>query len=378
MIKHEIISDATSFTLNIIRIFSSWLVLIGHGFFYFGLTIFKNQEIFPALQNIGVVSLFILAGFLSGYSIERKKDNPQYSFFIYLIEKICRIWSGLLPALLFITLLDRLALFINPERYHYIRNFNIETFLGNIFFLQNFFSYPESTFLSSLTKYNIAPFGSGRPLWTLSVEWWIYMAVGYLFFIVIPSIRKKSFSFKNLLLLVLISWQPIEFLVGRETGTKVNLTFFFIVGYFIFLIYRPLSKFKKTNYKIIFLSPSLFLITIIVGLLIKNAYNLLFVISLSFLFLSLILFGESSQWRYVGKLTGIASFFAGYTYSLYLIHYSIIDFFAFNITNLTNLQKFLFSFFLSHFVAIIMYFLFERHGKALSIYFINLYRNSRT
>ncbi len=380
--KNVRISENTSFILNIVRIFAAWLVLIGHGLFYFGLTIFKNQEIFPALQNIGVVALFILAGFLSAYSIERKKDDPTYSFPIYLIEKLCRIWSGLIPALVFILAIDRLSLFLNPEKYHYLPNYNFRTFIGNVFFLQNYLSIPKGTMIEGLTRFNLAPFGSGRPLWTLSVEWWIYIAVGFLFLIVIPAIRRKSFSFSKVVLFLILSWQPIEFLVGRETNAKVNLTFFFIIGFLIFLIYRPLAENRDNRYenKSLFktyLALGFFIVMIIVGLLVKNAYSLLFIIFFGVFFLSLILFAESRTWRLPKMLSAAASFLAGYTYSLYLVHYSIIDFIAFNLPELTKSQKFWLSFIISHFIAIVMYYLFERHGRTLSTYFIHQYRKLR-
>lgn len=34
---------------------------------------------------------------------------------------------------------------------------------------------------------HINPFGSARPVWTLSLEWWMYMIVGIVFF----SVRKN-------------------------------------------------------------------------------------------------------------------------------------------------------------------------------------------
>lgn len=376
------LTENNSFLLNIIRIIAAWMVLVGHCFFAYQKTIFKNQKYFPALQNIGVVALFMLAGFLSAYSIGKKKDNSQYNFIIYLIEKICRLWSGLLPALIFIAAIDGMTISTDPEKYLYFENYNFRTFIGNIFFLQNYLSVPNGTILEELTRFNFASFGSGRPLWTLSVEWWIYIAVGFLFFVLIPSIRQKSLDFFKIILLIVVSWQSIEFLIGRETVAKANLTFFFLIGFLICLIYHSLSENQNKTYQNPFFVKMILVVTsfamiVIVGFLVKNAYNLLFVLIFGVFFLSIVLLGETRTWAITRKMSGVTSFLASYTYSLYLVHYSVINFVAFNMSTLTKVQQFWLSFIISHFVAIVMYYLFERHSRKLSTFFIHQYRKLR-
>lgn len=64
---------AVSNRLNLIRITAAWFVLLGHGLSLCSLTVFRNDAVFPYMQNIGVVLLFFISGFLNTHSNERKK-----------------------------------------------------------------------------------------------------------------------------------------------------------------------------------------------------------------------------------------------------------------------------------------------------------------
>ena len=63
-----VFTERTSLRINIIRIIAAWCVMIGHGFVFFQISIFRSQQYFCYLQNIGVVLLLLLAGFLLLYS----------------------------------------------------------------------------------------------------------------------------------------------------------------------------------------------------------------------------------------------------------------------------------------------------------------------
>lgn len=381
MCQHKI-SQNNSFLLNIVRITAATFVLAGHSFFTFQKTIFKNHNFFPDLQSCGVVLFFILAGFFSAYSLSRKQDDVDYTFLSYIIEKLCRLWSGLIPALFFITLVDYLSISLDPIKYRYFSNYNFKNFVGNLFFLQSVFPPAKSDVLQNFPQFQIQPFGSGRHLWTLAIEWWIYIAVGFIFLVTIRSIKNNDFSFKTLCLTILFCLYPLELLYGKF-GVIVDLVFIFILGFIIFYIYPFISNYQKVNTKYpsatnLFLLIFFLSLTVLLGRIYRNAFNFYFILSTALYFLCLLLLGDSSTWKLTKTTAKFISFFSSYTYSLYLYHYSILTFIVFYVDFLNRTEMFWATFILSHAVSILMYFLFERHGKALSIYFINLYRKSHS
>lgn len=375
------LSENNSFLLNIVRIVAAWMVLMGHCFFAFQKTVFKNQQMFPALQNCGFVVLFLLSGFLSAYSFRRKQADRTYTFQVYLIEKICRIWSGLIPALFFILAVDMISISINSLDYLHFDALNLPTFIGNLFFLQTVFPSSLESVLDFSKIVHFEPFGSGRPLWTLAIEWWLYIAIGFIILITIPAIRKKELTLGKLILTIIFCWQPLELLYGKY-GVVVNLPFIFLLGFFLYDIYISIADLQRRSnidYFIINMIASIisFFVIVFVARLTRDAFNFVLILAIAFFQLCLLLLGESPKWKITGSFSKFIAFFSGYTYSLYLLHYSLLELVVFHCKNLNRTEMFWLTFFLSHFFAIIMYYLFERHGRTLSTYFIHQYRKLR-
>lgn len=186
------LTDASSYALDLIRVISAQIVLIGHAMSFYG--VYPNK--FPDIQNIGVVIFFILSGFIISYTISSKikMKKGAYTFTEYFIERFSRIYSGYIPAVIFVILIDSLYILVFPDNYPYKSNFNIETAIANIFMIQ---TYPLS---------HILPLGSNGPVWTLVIEWWLYMAFGWL---VIRIINLKDFSIKSTSVLLVLSIVPI-------------------------------------------------------------------------------------------------------------------------------------------------------------------------
>lgn len=182
--KKTQINTATSFFLNAFRVIAAYAVLLGHGFSFFQITILRDQQYFPYIQNIGVVFLFMLSGFLIAYSLESRKGTERGNFKYWMIERFGRFYSAYLPALVFTCLVDLALLLKMPEAYRYHSAYNLKTLVGNVFLLQDI---PYS-------KINITSFGSARQLWTLAVEWWLYIPTGYLILNYIS--RLKDFNVK--------------------------------------------------------------------------------------------------------------------------------------------------------------------------------------
>lgn len=120
------------------------------------------------LQELGVVIFFVLSGYLIAYSSDRQQQRPDSRFSDYLRSRAVRIYATLIPALLLIALLD--ALFSREFARDFSTDNSLFTALINLLHLQE---YPFSAWPF---------FGTGYPLWSLSVEWWLYMGFGVLAF----------------------------------------------------------------------------------------------------------------------------------------------------------------------------------------------------
>ena len=146
------------------RATAALMVLVGHALGIFN----ARHPVWP--QQFGVVIFFLLSGYLISQTLHKRLEQPQSTFLEYAVDRWARIYSGFLPAILFVVVLDYLTLryFGHIAKAEVVTRLNSETFFANLFMLQapGFFD----------------PFGSAAPFWTVAIEFWIYMFVGLLAF----------------------------------------------------------------------------------------------------------------------------------------------------------------------------------------------------
>ena len=215
--KSKQLTEGSSLFLDLIRAISVQLVVVGHGISFCAIAKYLQPPYFPYIQNIAVVIFFILSGYLISNSIFYKLlTDKNYSFRSYFIDRFSRIYPAFIPALLFVLVLDYISKSISPQAYSYTDAFDIKTFLGNIFMLQDF------PFLKHIS-FPITSFGSARPLWTLAIEWWIYLWFGML----IIKIFKAKPSIITIVCFLFLCIVPLYNLIsGRGNG----LTLFWLFG----------------------------------------------------------------------------------------------------------------------------------------------------
>jgi peptidoglycan/LPS O-acetylase OafA/YrhL len=116
-----------------------------------------------------VVIFFVLSGYLISGSVFRAFEQGRWSWKEYLTHRFVRLWLVLLPALLLGGLWDagRVALVshaVSGDASFFARmaanGITWKIFLGNVFFLQGI---------------RTANFGSDRVLWSLAAEFWYYI-----------------------------------------------------------------------------------------------------------------------------------------------------------------------------------------------------------
>jgi peptidoglycan/LPS O-acetylase OafA/YrhL len=298
------LSEASSFTLDLIRTIAAQLVLVGHSISILGLLPWLQPPHFAYIQNIAVVVFFLLSGLLISYSVFSRPQWPTFTS--YLIDRFARIYSGLIPALIFIAIADGAIIYGLKGDYQYWSGYSVLDFVGNALMLQD---YPGLGSALGITS-----FGSARVLWTLAVEWWLYMLFGWL---VLSRARGLGFWIVLALLLPVPLYNVIA---GRGDG----LTSMWMIGLGCCLALRSNAlrlPSVRTGW-LLFLGLGLIACARIVAT--KDAYDLLFAVLSAFALTTLILVLDSSALRIPAALERLVRFTADYSFTLYLVHLSVI------------------------------------------------------
>ncbi|MEM6162035.1 acyltransferase [Erwinia sp. P6884] len=340
------LSKRESLGLDFIRALASLAVVIGHGISYFGIFKFLHQPNIPWMQNIAVVVFFILSGFVITYSTKLKSATVGYGFSAFFSDRFSRIFSAYLVAILFVILLDSLSVYINADGYAYKAAFNLATLFHNILMLQD---YPLWS-LIGIESLNHTSFGSARIFWTISVEWWIYMFFGVLFF---SLIKKEKLSFANIGLFLISCFVVAHYLYGSRGG---HLTIYWTFGMALMLCY---SSYKETikgfaGNSIILASALLSCVYVQSGVI--NGYDFKFALLVA---VSIVSFVNMCNYIRIDVFDKSIRIIASYSFTLYLVHYSIIDFIVRTCDFQNKYIGFLFSFIMCNAIA----FLISRYSE---------------
>jgi len=129
-----------------------------------------------------VMVFFVLSGFFITRSIVADGRSLGFSWPVYMIKRLSRLWIVLLPCLLLTLAWDNLGIILSGTKFYTGELYSIynsgpsvedggahldsSTFFGNLLFLQTI----------------IVPiFGSNGPLWSLSNEFWYYVLFPLIF-----------------------------------------------------------------------------------------------------------------------------------------------------------------------------------------------------
>lgn len=367
MVQAPKLNTAQRVYLDLLRGGAAIIVLLGHSAHYF----WKDNALAGGTaQALGVVVFFLISGFLISLSVFQKDADRHYAFSDYFIDRFCRIYCVLVPALVFVAVLD--GTMLNEPGYEWQRDYNLQTWLGNLFMLQDF---PIFQTLRRLGVHDnawfVSSFGSARPFWTISIEWWIYMLFGAVTLRWLRDGRKLGAI--GVLVLALVAIEPVYYVIG---GYDQCLGLLWLMGMAASILYVRLPRSTE-------LLPHddrywfrLFLVVAGAGLvatagrLFANHFEvdeLQFGVFLA-IFLFALLFACGASRFVVPRPVGqIAGFVAGYSYSLYLTHHTIIEFLSFRLSGeVSDVALFWIAIAVSNIVAIGFWYLFERHHRHLA------------
>lgn len=349
------ILNSTSDMLNIIRIVAALSVLIGHGFSFFQVSIFKDDTYFPYIQSLAVLVFFILSGFLTDNSLCRKTE--QYNYCFYIKERIKRIYIYFIPALLLIYCLDKVFIYMKPESYLHYDAFDVEIVIKNILML------PRMVMLRGRGRgYNTicnsvfrnTPFGSARPLWTLFIEWWLYMFYGYYQLVFMRKHKKRLATadifmvFAFVLMFIHLDIESQCCILAFMGGVAVNRTY---------------EKLVVSRKKLFVGMILMFLLFGIDAYSVRQAYCLQMCLFLIILFYIALVFSTTFSKKTASRVLKEMS---AISFSLYLLHYSIFEFVIGNYFHWSSKITFTISIVISLIIATIFNYMINRLWKIIS------------
>ncbi|TQF30835.1 acyltransferase [Bradyrhizobium sp. UNPA324] len=304
--------NGTSITLDALRAIAAQAVCVGHGISFFMPQLRGGQ--FPLPQNVGVLLFFVLSGFLISYTlVERSSRDPQYGFSQFFVERFARIYSGLLPCLVAIAVIDAATL-------HLIGNaalaasYNFKAFVANIFMIETYRGP-----LAHLSFLRAPAFGSGSQLWTLVIEWHIYLFVAALFFL-----GARPAAALLLIPIALVFGQiPTHYVFGalQDDGVGQSLFLLWLGGaYVYFLARRGWLPPRGVSLAIVVASAAAYFMVVRPYAEYRpSTYPLL----LLFLF-GIVGATQAMPATSSAAMARVVRFFSGYSFTLYLLHHTIM------------------------------------------------------
>jgi len=160
--------------LDLLRGIASLGVLYGHSVWILG----SDNLYFPfvSIQDYCVVLFLALSGFVIGYNYK----PYQFRAKTFVSRRFTRIYPTLVACLIFTYILDCIRFKLPFLDDQFNESFNIINFASSLLIFDHYFLLEWLNLNHYLVSF-FSEFGSNRVLWTLSLEWAIYMLYASIF-----------------------------------------------------------------------------------------------------------------------------------------------------------------------------------------------------
>jgi peptidoglycan/LPS O-acetylase OafA/YrhL len=306
-----------------------------------------------SLGQQAVMIFFVLSGYLIGGEVMREMNNNSFSWKVYLIKRLVRLYIVLIPALLLTVAFDH----IGNNFYNFLGGYdrffdsgkeNLTTFLINFFMLQHSHG---------------AIFGSNDPLWSLAYEFWYYL----LFPLIAQVCLTKSKSTKIV---------SIGFILLILSLISLKITLYFsiwLLGVMIWFV--PKNIFLNFKPPFYFLS-ALFLLTVSFSRYKTGFFGDLLVGAAYASIVLYFIYNKDCLCRVLINWKG-NKVLANFSYSLYLLHFPFMMLF-FNIyylnygdirleLNMASFVLFLLAILLIYLYSYVVFYFSERYNKKVTV-----------
>ena len=320
------LTTSQSAALDWLRGLAAQTVVLGHVLSASGLS---PPHFF--VQDLGVASFFILSGLLVTGSVMSKAG--AYNFRQYFVARSARIFVPYVPAVALIVVVGWLLNLEGP--------IDAGTIAANLLLLEDF---P----LSRLTTWfpPIERVGTGRPLWSVAMEWWFYMAAAVLYFLGKQPLWSVPLVVAGIFVLI------FNILVG-------TLGIVWLAGAVVAVALPSLPR--AWPWKVVagfLLGAALFRIIAVDW----HFYDVHFALLLAAFMASSLVAIERDEWS--ERSATFAKLLAAYSYTLYLTHYTVMT--AISDELLQGATRVAAVVVISNLVAISLWWLFERHHRSVA------------
>jgi peptidoglycan/LPS O-acetylase OafA/YrhL len=321
------LTAAASDSLDLIRALAACAVMVGHlrALFFVDFRQLSHKslplEALYFLTGFGhqaVVVFFVLSGFLISSTVIRSRVLGKWSWRDYAVNRATRLYVVLIPGLLLGLFWDRLGSWLFAAKGIYARplsdlgpavplqNLTPGNFLGNLFFLQTIFC---------------DTFGSNGPLWSLANEFWYY--------VLFPIALAACLAWVRGSLRVAIPLTCLAIFTGALVGHGILIGFLiWLAGCgLVFLYSRVQIRSRFGALGLLCLASVLSGVTFAVARVLQQN-PLLNDLEVGFVF-TLFLFAvlQIAVRRNPSPYSTVVHRFAGFSYSLYVLHFPFLLFF---------------------------------------------------
>lgn len=266
----------------------------------------------PGFGHHAVIVFFVLSGFLVGNSVWRAVRSGRWSWGKYLLQRLTRLWTVLLPALAAGGLLDHLGMrLLAHSRYLY------SSPAGQPFLTSSLSAHSTLKVLAAdalFLQFRAGNYGTNAALWSLANEFWYYL----LFPLLLLAIADRS-AWRRL------GYLALTLLLLRFVGSGIAASFVeWLLGFLTSILPLALSRRFQGAAAALCLAQFLGINWLLkVHPFPQTAADLL----LGFSF-SLLLYVIAHRRQPVGSLAyqRTAARFAGFSYTLYLTHLPFLTF----------------------------------------------------
>lgn len=319
------------------------------------------------IQGLGVTIFFLISGYIVTRTTLPKALAGKYDVIDFAIDRGTRIVTPLVPAIILIYICDLFFFTDGQAQRFFDVHLNLPTLVANAALLFN------NPLLAAISKVGHMPWldvgriGSAQPLWTVVIEWWIYIAFGVL---AIEWILRRRFTLVSLL------WFGFALLYPWATIVKgMALPFAWLFGAFYCLAEDKIRAIPKLPLGVIVVISAIMAGTVwkISG---YDFYDPLFVclFSVAFLFSHRLLDDAVSDGR--RTMPAIFNLWSDYSYSIYLLHFSLLIYLeALHPSFLTPIKCVITGYLISNICAFIYWRLIEKRHAAVRRYFHHLRGN---
>jgi peptidoglycan/LPS O-acetylase OafA/YrhL len=349
-------SDMASAYLDALRAAGANLVIASHV-----LPLFFGISDPYSLGNLGVALFFLLSGFLIMQSMLNWLNKPEPRFAGFFADRVARIMTPYVPALILIAILN-VVLIDGSHGQGGGLNTGVLAFLGNLLMLQDHAIFQGLEFAHMDVAWRIRPYNTAEPFWTVAIEMWIYVAMGLFVFCGLKRERIDRWLGVALAALAV----PVLIWNAAAGGGK-SLSLIWLLGAIAGYLFHVWRANGYANIRSVATVVTVFATVALIGRCGKIGFSPYDFQTATLI--AMIMFGVLALLMCVKTVPGVVrqsvNFLASYSYSLYLIHNTVLILVLEHVSTESKWVHVALAVIAAHGCSYLLYVAFERHYRVV-------------